>query len=125
MEVLHLLDRLERGGAETIALDICRNAARHGLEMTFVTTGGGAMEEGFRASGVEFIKLNRRLPIDPGVVFGLRKIIRERGIEIVHGYQPVEGLHLYLATRGLPTKCVLSFQGGMSPTWKNLQAAKF
>jgi glycosyltransferase involved in cell wall biosynthesis len=125
MKVLHLLDTLGRGGAEMIALDVCRNAARLGLELTFVTTRGGAMEEDFRASGAEFIRLNRRLPVDPGVVFGLRRIIRERGIEVVHGYQPVEGLHLYLATIGLPVKRVLSFQGGMRPSWKNLQTARF
>lgn len=125
MKVLHLLDTLERGGAETVALDVCRNAARHGLELTFVTTKGGAMEEEFRASGAAFIRLDRRLPVDPGVVFGLRRIVRERGIRVVHGYQPVEGLHLYLATLGLPVKRVLSFQGGMSPSWKNLRAARF
>lgn len=128
VKVLHLLDTLGRGGAETVALDVCRNAARHGIELTFVTTKGGAMEEDFRASGAEFIRLNRRMPVDPGVVFALRRIIRERGIQVVHGYQPVEGLHLYLATLGAggtPVKRVLSFQGGMSPSWKNLRAARF
>jgi glycosyltransferase involved in cell wall biosynthesis len=125
MKVLHLLDTLGRGGAEMIALDVCRNAARFGIELTFVTTQGGELEEEFRASGAEFIRLKRRLPIDPGVIFALRRIIKERGIDLVQGYQPVEGLHLYLATIGTPVKCVLSFQGGMSPTWKNNHAAKF
>jgi glycosyltransferase involved in cell wall biosynthesis len=125
MKVLHLLDTLGRGGAETVALDVCRNAARHGIELTFVTTQGGVMEDDFRASGAEFIKLKRRLPVDPGVILALRKIVRERGIEIVQGYQPVEGLHLYLATIGLNMRRVLSFQGGMEPSWKNLQAARF
>lgn len=125
MKVLHLLDTLGRGGAETIALDVCRNAARFGIELTFVTTRGGPLEEDFRQSGVEFIRLQRRLPIDPGVVFGLRRIIKERGIQIAQGYQPVEGLHLYLAAKGLPVKRVLSFQGGMRPSWKNMRAARF
>lgn len=125
MKALHLLDTLPRGGAETVALDVCRNAARHGLELTFVTTQGGTMEEEFRASGAEFIKLKRTLPVDPGVVFGLRKIIKERGIQVVQAYQPVDGLHLYLATVGLPAARVLSFQGGMEPSWKNLRAARF
>lgn len=111
-----------------MALDVCRNAARHGIELTFVTTQGGELEEDFRASGAEFIKLKRRLPVDPGVILALRKIIKGRGIEIVQGYQPVEGLHLYLAALamgGLPVKKVLSFQGGMEPSWKNLQTARF
>lgn len=125
MRVLHLLDSLPRGGAETVALDVCRSAARHGIELTFVTTLGGALEEDFRNCGAEFLRLNRRLPIDPAIIFGLRKIIKQRDIKIVQGYQPVEGLHLYFATRGLNVKTVLSFQGGMEPSWKNQQAARY
>ncbi len=126
MRVLYFLDTLNRGGAETQALDVCRNAAKFGLEMTFVTAQGGALENEFRAANVEFIKLNRRFPVDLYLASQLRKIIKEREIQIVHGYQAVEGLHLYLAARGLKNvKKVLSFQGGMSPDWKNLRAMKF
>jgi glycosyltransferase involved in cell wall biosynthesis len=125
MKVLHMLDTLPRGGAETVALDVCRNAARFGIEIAFVTTQGGALEDDFRASGVEFIKLNRKLPVDPFLVFSLRRVIRERDIKLVQSYQPVDALHLYLATRGLGVKNVQSFQGGMEPSWKNLQAARF
>lgn len=125
MKVLHLLDTLPRGGAETVALDVCRNAARHNVELTFVTTQGGALEEEFANSGVEFIRLKRRLPVDPVAIVSLRKIIKERDIKIVQSYQPVDGLHLYLATVGTGVKNVLSFQGGMAPSWKNMQAARF
>src|ERR1700754_1572274 len=125
MKVLHMLDTLPRGGAETGALDVCRNAARFGIEITFVTTRGGAMEEDFRISGVEFIKLNRTLPVDPLLVFSLRRVIKERDIKIVQSYQPVDALHLYLAKRGMDVKNVQSFQGGMESSWKNLQAARF
>ncbi len=128
IKALHLLDTLERGGAETIALDVCRNAARHGIELTVVATRGGPLEDDFRAASGDFIRLHRRLPVDPGVVFKLRKIIKMKEIQVVHGYQPVEGLHLYLATLGLknpPVRRVLSFQGGMRPSGKNIRAARF
>lgn len=111
MKVLHLLDAINRGGAETLALDVCRNAKNHGIDLTFVTTKGGALEEDFRNSGVKFFRLNRRLPVDFNVVLRLRKIIKKQKIQIVHGHQAVEGLHLYLATVGLPVKRVLSFHG--------------
>jgi glycosyltransferase involved in cell wall biosynthesis len=125
MKVLHLLDTLERGGAETIALDVYRNAERHGIDLTMVATRGGPLEEDLRAGKGDFIRLNRRLPVDPAVILELRKIIKQKEIRIVHGYQPVEGLHLYLATAGLPVRRVLSFQGGMRSSWKNLRAARF
>jgi glycosyltransferase involved in cell wall biosynthesis len=125
MRVLHLLDTLNRGGAEMQALDVCRNARDFGIDLTLVTMKGGALETNFRASGVDFEKLNRRFPIDIYLASQLRKTIKEREIEVVHGYQAVEGLHLYLATRGLKNvKKVLSFQGFLTDR-KNRLALKF
>lgn len=107
------------------ALDVCRNAARYGLEMTMVAGGGGSLEDEFRATGVEFIRLKRKLPVDPLLSSQLRKIIKEREIEIVHGYQPVDGLHLHFATRRLTgVKTVLSFQGFIEDA-KNRLASRF
>jgi glycosyltransferase involved in cell wall biosynthesis len=125
MKILHFLDTIGRGGAEMQALDVCRNARNAGLEMTLVAAGGGALEEEFRATGVEFVRLERKLPVDPFLASRMRKIILERDIRIVHGYQAVDGLHLYLAARGLKdVKKVLSFQGFI-PDTKNRLVSKF
>jgi glycosyltransferase involved in cell wall biosynthesis len=124
MKILHTLDSLNRGGAETLTLDVCRNARAAGLDLIFVATGGGDLEAEFRNSGVEFIRLQRRLPVDLPLVWQLRQIIKERKIKIVHAQQAVEALHLYLATRGLPTKCVLSLQNYILDE-KNRRALKF
>lgn len=105
-------------------LDVCRNARKHGFEMTFAAFGGGRLEEDFRKSGVDFIQIQRRLPVDFKLIFELRKIIKERKIEVAQAYQPVEGLHLYLATIGLKVKKVLSFQGFIQDA-KNRRTAKF
>lgn len=125
MRVLYFLDSVGRGGAEMQALDVCRNAADHGIEITFATARGGALESQFRDSGAYFERLERRLPIDLYLASKLRRIIKARRIEIVHGYQPVDGLHLYLASRGLKNvKKVLSFQGFIQDR-KNRLTAKF
>ena len=124
MKTLHILDSLNRGGAETMLLDVCRNVTGSGLDLTFVATGGGDLEQEFRRSGVDFIRLQRKLPLDPGLVYQLRRIILERGIQVVHSQQPVEALHLYLATRGLPTRQVLTLQG-LYPGTKNELVLKF
>ncbi|PYS98666.1 MAG: hypothetical protein DMF63_14850 [Acidobacteria bacterium] len=125
MKVLHLLDSVNRGGAEAQALDVCRNAERFGLEMTLVTAKGGTLESDFRDSGAEYVRLDRKLPVDIYFASQVRKIIKERGIEIVHGYQAVDGLHLYLATRGLKSvKRVLSFQGFIADR-RNRLVSKF
>ncbi len=124
MRVLHLLDTINRGGAEMQALDVCRNAHKYGIELTFVTAQGGAMEKDFRASNAEFVRLSRSLPLDFPLVLKLRKIIKDKKIEIVQSYQAVDGLHLYLAKLNLPVKQVLSFQGFIADR-KNRQTSRF
>lgn len=105
-------------------LDICRNAAANGLDLTFVATGGGDLEQEFRNSGVDFIRLKRRLPVDLSLASKLRRIIKERDISVAHSHQPVEALHLYLATRGSDVKRVLTLHGVYAGT-KNDLALKF
>ena len=93
-------------------LDVCRNAANFGIDLTIATFQSGAMEADFITSGADFIKLNRRFPLDIPLALQLRRIIKERKIQIVHCYQAVEALHLYFASHGLKkVKKVLSFQG--------------
>ncbi len=111
MKVLHILDSLNRGGAEMLILDVCRNAKQNKLDLTFAATGGGSLEADFSSSGVAFHRFQRTLPIDPFLVGKLRSLIRNEQIDIVHTYQAVAGMHAYLATIGTGTKNVLSFQG--------------
>lgn len=124
MKVLKYLDTLNRGGAEMQVLDICRNAKRFGLEITLATR-GGTLEPEFRAAGIEIVRLERRFPVDPKLVGDLRHIIKDRQIDVVHGYQSVDGLHLHFAARQLTNvREVLSFQGFVQDA-KNRLVAKF
>jgi L-malate glycosyltransferase len=124
MRVIHFIDSLNMGGTETLTLDVCRNASRLGLDVTLVTCNGGTLQKQFEASGVEIVRLPRRLPIDPMVVQGLRRVIKERGARVVHGHQAVDGIHLYMATRGMPdVKTVLSYHGYLTDV-KNRVALK-
>lgn len=107
-----------------MTLDLCRNARANGLDLTFVATGGGDLEEDFRNSGVHFIRLERKRPLDLELVAQIRQIIQERNIQVVHSHQPVEALHLYLATRGSQTKRVMTVHGA-TPGAKNEIAFRF
>ena len=124
MKVLYLLDSLNRGGAEALVLDVCRNARANDLDLTFAATGGGALEEDFKTSGAEFVRLERRLPVDFRVVKQLKKIIKDRQIQIVHTHQAVEAVHAYLACSGTTAKIVLTHHGYIADK-KNLFALKF
>lgn len=124
MKVLHTLDSLNRGGAEIMALDVCRNAKANGLDLTFLATGGGDLEDDFRDSGAEFISLKRKAPVDLRLVAQIRQLINDRNFQIVHSHQPVEALHLYMATLGTNTKRVMTLHG-VNPDTKNELALKF
>jgi glycosyltransferase involved in cell wall biosynthesis len=106
---MHILDSLNRGGAEMLALDLCRNARLNNLDLTFVATGGGDLEADFRNSGVSFQRLERRLPVDLKLARRIGRIIQERAIDVVHTHQAVEALHAHLATRGSRVKRVMTF----------------
>lgn len=124
MRVLNFLDTVNRGGAEMLQLDVCRHAKDFGIEMFMATSLGGELENEFAGSGSQFFRLNRRLPIDLSLVRNLRRIIKKNRIEIVHGHQAVEGIHLYLASLGLDVKRVLTFHGFV-PDKKNEKALQF
>ena len=124
INVLFVLDALNRGGAETLVLDVCRNAANEGLDVVFAATGGGALEAEFARDAPIFYRLRRRLPFDLAIVWRLRRIIKKHQIQIIHAHQAVEGLHAYFAARGTNAKVVLTHHGFVAD-WKNRRALDF
>lgn len=124
MKVLYLLDSLNRGGAETLCLDVCRNAAASDLDLIFAAMSGGALEPEFESAGVEFVRLKRRLPIDLLVIRQLKNLVKARRINIIHTHQAVEAVHAYLACRGTKTKIVLTHHGFVADR-KNFFSLKF
>ncbi len=124
MRILHFLDTLNRGGAETLVLDVCRNALSADLEIDFATSGGGPLLDEFKNSGVGFFRLKRRLPFDPLLVSSLRKLVVERKIDIIHTHQAVDALHALAAALGRPTRVILTHHG-IIPDRKNRLALRF
>jgi len=68
--VTHVIGSLDRGGAETVSLDICRSVPPHEVEQTFVTLAGreGGLAGQFRAAGA----LVRQCPLSPVLTFAPR-----------------------------------------------------
>ena len=124
VKILHFLDTTNRGGAETLVSDVCRNAKKHGLDVIFATANGGALDAEFRASAAKFIKLRRRFPFDLSLIAGLRRTILENKINIVHTHQAVEALHALTAAIGTGVKVVLTHHGIVTDK-KNHLALKF
>ena len=111
-KALHFLDSLNRGGAETLVLDICQSQHYSDFDLIFAAAGTGDLFDDFSSLEIPTYFFERRLPIDPALIWSLRKVMRENEVSVVQGYQPVEVLHLSLAAIGTKVKTVHSFQGG-------------
>ena len=123
MKILHVLDRVNRGGAETLVLDVCRNAAAFDMEV-MVAAGDGPLLTEFANSGRPLFHLKRRLPFDPLHAAELRRIIRSNAIDVIHTHQAVDALHSLAAAAGLKVPVVLSHHG-IVPDAKNRITTRF
>jgi len=107
-----------------MTLDFCRDASKYGLDVTLVATGKGELFDEFKNSGVNFIFIERKMPVDFRLVYKLKRIVEKNGIKVIHAHQAVDGVHAYLTKLFTNVKTVMSFHGH-NPSKKNDLALKF
>ncbi|WJK43295.1 glycosyltransferase [Solwaraspora sp. WMMA2056] len=83
VHVVHVIASLDRGGAETLSLDMCRAIPADEVRQTFITMGGreGSLAPQFRAAGAEVVQV----PQHPAVTHPvrLRRCLRSRPVDVV------------------------------------------
>ena len=110
MKVAFLLGSLNRGGTETLLLDVFRNAAKNGLDVIGIYRKPGVYETEFLSCGVEIHKFTLgKNPVS--YLFRLRKLLLKRNIQIVHAQQPIDALYAKLACMATGISVVLTFHG--------------
>ncbi|MBV5283117.1 MAG: glycosyltransferase family 4 protein [Paludibacter sp.] len=110
MKIAYLLGSLNRGGTETLLLDVFRNAAANQLDAIAIYRKSGVLEADFISSTVQLYKL----PFQKNVFnyfFRLRRLLINHGINQVHAQQPLDALLAWVATLGLDMKIVLTLHG--------------
>ena len=110
MKAALLLGSLNRGGTETLMLDLCQNLKRKDFDAVGIYRKGGVLEQEFQQSGVPFIQLK------PGknllkYIWKLRKLLLVNKVDVVHAQQPIDALYACIACIGLNIKLVLTFHG--------------
>lgn len=112
MKVAYLLGSLNRGGTETLLLDIMANAGSAPFSIIGIYRKEGELSHAFKSTGVRMIK------ISPGslwllwlYIWRLHKLFRQEKIEIVHAHQRIDAIYAGLACWGLPTKVVQTLHG--------------
>ncbi len=120
IRVLHMIDTLERGGAETLLLDVFRNCSPADLELHLLATGGGTLEQDFRETGHHLIRRDRRGALDPGLCLFIRRYCKQHAIDVIHSHQIVSGLHAVIAVALLGIPVIHSIHGFTEDRKNNL-----
>lgn len=118
MKVAFTIGAINRGGAETLLLDVMKRASQLPFEAMLIHRNGGDYEVDFKETGQPCVHLCPRHHRYISYVLALRKILRENKIDIVHAQCWLDAIYARIATIGLPIKIVTTFHGftGAIPT---------
>ena len=111
MKIAYLLGSLNRGGAETLALDVLKEVKNTNLNLIVIHRKKGLLYENFKKTDSSLIHLHPHLLLDISYFIKLRKVLRSKNIQIVHCHQKIDAIYAFFATVGLPIKLVLTFHG--------------
>ncbi|HUF03412.1 MAG TPA: glycosyltransferase family 4 protein [Aridibacter sp.] len=100
MKVLLILNRPDERDSGTLALDICRNAARFGIDVAVAAFEAGELEQEFEIHASAFYRLESESTLDLNSAYRLRNVIRDREIRVVHAFGIAEAFLARVATVG-------------------------
>lgn len=109
-KIAYLLGSLNRGGTETLMLDVFKNAKANDLDAIGIYRKTGVCEQEFCDSRVEMFKLSPTKNIF-NYLLKLRQLIKNQDIQIVHAQQPLDALYAYFALVGTGVKIMLTLHG--------------
>ena len=102
---------MNRGGAETIMLDVFRNWRNAPFGFIGIHRKGGAMHDAFYAAGPKLYQLSPRRFSFVRYLLQLRRLVKSENITTVHAQHWLDGIYAWLATRGMNMKLVITLHG--------------
>ena len=111
MKIAYLLGSLNRGGMETLLLDVFRNTDNAKYDFIGIHRKGGAYQTDFYATGKTMFKLKPKFPFDPVYLWRLRKLLKKEQIQIVHAQQFLDVIYAKIALLGTKIKLIQTFHG--------------
>lgn len=116
MNILVYPHDLGMGGSQINAIDLAAALRDEGHEVVIFGP-DGVLVDRLRRKGLQFIKApSPRIRPTPTIIRALRELIRERNIDVIHGYEWPPALEAFVACRGtqaVPVATVLSM--GIAP----------
>ena len=111
MKVAYLLGSLNRGGTETLVLDVFNNAHKSPFTFIGIHRKGGGYKEQFYNSKAPMYQLNLKHKFDIGYIFRLRKLLLKESITVVHSQQYIDTFYALIASFGTGIKVCQTFHG--------------
>lgn len=124
--VLILLDALEPGGGENIAVNIAIRLKDSPSYTPFVcaTRAGGELEKKLKASQVPYLILQRNYLYQIHKFTSLRKTLAEQKIQIIHAHKTGSNFWGSILGRISQVKAVVAHVHGKTYSWKNIKIEK-
>lgn len=110
-KVAYLLGSLNRGGTETLLLDVMQKAQIHPFEAYLFYRKSGVLEQDYLRTSVPALWLTPRFPFDPMYLYRLRKEMLKNGVQIVHAQQYLDAIYAKIALLGTGIKIVQTYHG--------------
>ena len=110
MKIAYLLGSLNRGGTETLLLDVFKHARENNLDAVGMYRKSGMLESDFLQSGIKMHKFMQTGNLIRNLCH-LRKLCKSQNIEIIHAQQPIDALYAWIAVFGTQIKIVLTHHG--------------
>ncbi|WP_294140289.1 glycosyltransferase family 4 protein [uncultured Sanguibacteroides sp.] len=111
MKVAYFLGALNRGGMETLLLDILSRANTASYQIVCIYREEGGISDAFKATGVPLFKMTPRRGMDLSYILRLRRLLCREKVDIVHAQHSLEACYAWLATRGCGIKIIQTFHG--------------
>ena len=125
--VLTLLDKLEPGGGENIAISIAVKLKDSRLYEPIVcaTRYGGDLEERLRKKQVKYLILQRYHLYEFHKFLPLQKIIREQNVKIIHCHKTGSNFWGSIIGKFNQIEAIIAHVHGKTYSWKNFRIEKF
>lgn len=111
MKVAYLIGSLNRGGAETLLLDIFRNCESTPFDMILIHRKGGSYKNDFENEKPHCCRIAPSKWHFCSYLQQLRKIIVAERVTIIHAFYWLDVIYAKLATIGLDIPIVITFHG--------------
>lgn len=110
-KIAYMMGGLNRGGAETIMLDVFRNWRNASYSFIGIHRKDGSCKEEFYAAGPTLYQLSPKRFGYLRYFVRLRKLLKKEGITVVHTQHWLDCIYAYFATMGMRLHIVNTFHG--------------